>query len=391
MDDPDIFDRAVADYGGRLGTASLHPATAEGLNHAGERAQSFLQTAAVALPKLPPIYFDFIDNWQFNAVAFRRDERYFIGINRGAVATLAVLFDRMLADPQVLPFIGNVAEEVPDLPLLPDIGTDFERLVASVPPFPRPRNPARRSTAGKLVELALDFLTAHEFAHIANGHVDYMADKQDISAIDEVGRAAWTPELLESALISQTMEMDADATAVLISLGSEWGKVAGSFPRPGPPWTEFYDYPGRVSLLWSWAVSSLFRLLGEARLTIGDVTQECYPRPRLRSVMIQQAAGRVPRPQRLRTQSPLVGAELHNIPMTIKAGQLDAEKMFSQLTGRPEATEGLDEAWGDVGKSQMYRLQDYWRTKLKGELLRFAHQPLSSYGASGEEATEEGS
>jgi hypothetical protein len=235
------------------------------------------------------------------------------------------------------------------------------------------------------VELALDFLTAHEFAHIVNGHLD-KGDDQGISAIDEVGRAAWAPEIRESMLISQTMEMDADGTAVLISLSSEWGKVAGNLPRPGPPWNEFYDYPGRVSLLWSWAVSSLFRLFGEARLTDGDPTLESYPRPRLRSVMIQQATGRVPRPQRLRTQSPLVGDELHNIPMTIKAGQLDVEKIFSQLTGKPEATEGLEDAWGDVGTSQMYRLQDYWQTKLKGELLSSAYRPLSDYG---EEVTAE--
>jgi hypothetical protein len=390
MNDADTFHAVVADYGGRLDTTNLHPPLAEGLNYAAQRARGFLQSAA-ALPEMPPIYFDFIDNWEFNAKAFRQDGRYFIGIYRGAIATLGVLFDRMLADPQVLPFIGDAKEEAADLPLLPDIGLDFRRSVASAPTFPRPRHWARELTARKLVELALDFLTAHEFAHIANGHLDYIADHHGIGAIDEVSRAAWTSETTESALISQTMEMDADATAVLISLGSEWSKVAGSFPRPGQPWTEFYDYPGRVSLLWSWAVSSLFRLLGEARLTVGDVTQESYPRPRLRSVMIQQAAGRVLRPQGLHTKSPLIGDELHHIPMTIKAGQVDAEKMFTQLTGKPEATEGFDEAWGDVGKSQMYRLQDYWQTKLKGELLRFAQQPLSSYGDFGEEVTGKGS
>ena len=121
--------------------------------------------------------------------------------------------------------------------------------------------------------------------------------------------------------------------------------------------------------------------------------------------MIHQAAGRVPRPQGLHTYPPLVGDEPDNFPMiiktgqldvekdiasTIKAGQLDVEGIFSQLTGRPEATEGLAEAWGDVGKSQMYRLQNCWRTKLKVELLRFAHSPLLTYCDCGEEATGEG-
>jgi hypothetical protein len=387
MYDADIFHSAMVGHGGRLDTASLRPATAEGLNHVAKRARGFLQTAAAALPRMPPIYFDFIDNWKVNALAFRHEGRYFIGVYRGAVATLVVLFDRMLADPEILPFIGNPEEEVANLPLLPDVGPDFVQSVASVPTFPRPRDPARRITAHKLAELALDFLTAHEFAHIANGHVDYTEESQGISVIEEVGGAP-APKTRESALISQTMEMDADGTAVLINLSSEWGKIAGSIPRPGPPWTEFYDYPGKVSLQWSWAVSSLFRILGDARLTARDALED-YPRPRLRSVIIQQAAGRVPRPGELHTHPALVGDEFYRIPMTIRAAQRDVKGIFSRLTGRPEATEGLDDAWGDVGRSQMLRLQDYWRTKLKEQLLRFAYRPLNSYGDSSEEATGE--
>ena len=119
--------------------------------------------------------------------------------------------------------------------MLRGIGVDFVRSVASVPTFPRPRDPARRVTADKLVELALDFLTAHEFAHVANGHLNYLVKNRGISAIDEAGGpSARASSARELALISQTMEMDADATAVLMSLSSEWGKVAGLFPRPGP-------------------------------------------------------------------------------------------------------------------------------------------------------------
>ena len=292
----------------------------------------------------------------------------------------------MFADPEVLPFIGDVAEETSDLPLLPDIGLDFERSVASVPMFPRPRNPARRATAQKLAELALDFLTAHEFAHIANGHLDYQERSLGVSAIDEVGEPPRSPGRRELALISQTMEMDADATAVWLSLTSEWGKVAGIFPRPGPEWDWIYDRPGIVSLQWSWAVSSLFRLFGESRLTGGDVTLKPYPHPRLRSVMAQQAAGRIPRPQGLETNSPLVGDGPHNIPPTIRVAQRDVEGIFSRLAGRAEVSEGLDEAWGDAGEAQARRLQVYWQTKLRGELLEFARQPLDTHGAPSEEA-----
>lgn len=337
MNDAEVFHEGMLDHGGQLDMANLDPNTAEALVYVAQRARGFLQTAAAALPGLPPIHFDFVNNWQFNALTFRKDEKYFIGVFRGAVATLQVLFDRMLADPQTFPFIGDPTAEVSGLPLLPNIGTDFERTVASASSFPRPQDPMRQSTAHKLVELSLDFLTAHEFAHIANGHLDYMASIRGISAIDEVSTAPKTSGHSESALISQTMEMDADSTAVQISLASEWGKIAGYFPKPGPPWTEFYSYPGMVSLQWSWAMSSLFRILGDARLTNGDVALEAYPRPQLRSVMAQHAAGQVPRPQELRTHSTLIGEEPYNIPATIRAAQRDVERIFSQLTKTTDA------------------------------------------------------
>ena len=387
MDDASIFHEAVADIGGRLDRGSLDPPLAGSLDYVAERARGFLRTAAAALPRMPNVHFDFIDNYEVNAFAFQHEGRYFIAVNRGTVATLVLLFDRMLADPEILPYIGNAEEEAAARPLLPNIGLDFEGSVASVPTFPRPRNPVRRSTANKLAELALDFLTAHEFAHIANGHVDYMEENQGISAIEEVAGAAQVQESRQSALIRQTMEMDADGTAVQLSLSSEWGKVAGYFPRTVAPWSEFYSYPGIVTLHWAWAVSSLFRIFGEARLTDGDVTLEPYPRPRLRSVMIQQAAGRVPRPGGLHEHSTLVGDEICRIPLTVRAAYRDVEQIFSRLTGKPESAEGLDDAWGDVGKSQIHRLQDYWRARLKGELIAFAHQLLSDYTDPNEEAT----
>ena len=62
--------------------------------------------------------------------------------------------------------------------------------------------------------MALDFLTTHEFAHIANGHVDYAEEYLGIREIDEFGWAARAPGRRERALIKQTMEMDADSIAV---------------------------------------------------------------------------------------------------------------------------------------------------------------------------------
>ncbi len=378
MDNEDIFHRETEYIGGRLDMSRLQAATAEGLSYALERARGFLQTAAVALPALPPIHFDFIDNWEFNACAFKADGRYFIGIYRGAFATIGVLFDRMLADSRILSFLGDAEKESADLPLIPDIGRDFKRAVVSVPEFPRPQDPVRQSIAWKLTDMACDFITAHEFAHIVNGHIDYKTVNGCISTIDELSGVDGTSE---SEIISQTMEMDADGVACQLSLGSEWRKIAGLLPRPaGPPWPEFYRYPGIISLLWSYAVSSIFRVFGDTRLAIGDSTVRSHPSPRLRSMMVQKETGRVPMPKGIEASPPLRGDKLYNIPMTITAAHRDVDRIFSIITGISEATEGLEDIWGDVGGAQIRRLEDYWRTKLEGELTRFAYHPLLSHG-----------
>jgi len=380
MDDARVFQEAVASDGGRLDTAELPPATAKSYEHLATRARGFLKSAQAALPWMPPIYFDFIDDWKFNAIAFKRNEQYFIGVNRGAVATLLVLFDRILADRRILTFIGDPQLEAEALPLLPNLGASFENTVASVREFSPPRDSSRRSTSNKLVEFAMDFLTGHEFAHVANGHVDHMLRTQGVSIVDELGANDGSPLSSESALASQAKEMDADNTATLISLGCEWGRISGDLLRPGYPWTEFYSYPGRVSFLWSFAVSSLCRIFGDTRLTHEDPMLDSHPPWRLRSVMVQLATGRVPRPDGLKTHSTLVGDRVHRIPWGIRAAHLEVEKAFSFLTGRPQGTRGLDEAWGDVGQSEIDRLRGYWRKKLSKELQVFAYQPLATYG-----------
>ncbi len=108
-------------------------------------------------------------------------------------------FDRMLVDFGILPFIGDPSEERADLPLLPELGLEAVRSFGSMPTFPRPRNPTRRATAMKFSELALDFLTAHESAHIANGHIDYTAENLVISATDETEVPSREPEARSEA------------------------------------------------------------------------------------------------------------------------------------------------------------------------------------------------
>lgn len=384
MDDADVFHEAFRVYGGRVDPKQLPPPTAAAFEYQMGRARGFLQSAAKALPHLPPIYFDFFNASEFNAFAHRHrhPRMYLIGVSRGAMGTLAVIFDRMLADPQILPFIGDPSVEDARLPLIPNLGGDYIRSVESLPAFSAPRDPVRFNYARKLGELAFDFMVAHEFAHIANGHVDHHWATHGTGFIDELGvsvSSSATTSLAEAALIRQTEEMDADATAVRISLGSEWGRIVGINPGPGGFWADHYSYPGQVNLLWSCAVSSICRIFGDARLTSGNPTAEAYPRWRLRSFMIQQQTRRLPRPGDLRSHPSMASEGPEGVLLTLMAACRDVEKFFPMMTGLPQETEGFDEAWGEAGTQQMQRLTDYWRKRLRGNLSKFAYHELDSY------------
>src|SRR5262245_54163993 len=133
MGDADIFHEAFAEDGGRVNLKQLPAQTAEALEYQMGRARGFLQTAANALPHLPPIYFDFFNASAFTAGACLHGGRYLIGVSRGAMGTLGFVFDRMLADPRILPFIGDPSVENASPPPIPALGSDYIRSVESVP------------------------------------------------------------------------------------------------------------------------------------------------------------------------------------------------------------------------------------------------------------------
>jgi hypothetical protein len=95
--------------------------------------------------------------------------------------------------------------------------------------FAPPKDPARNAIAKKLAEIAFDFMVAHEFSHIANGHVDYYNSRFGLSCLDEIGGSR--SDERNMALACKTMEMDADASAVQQNLGDLWNRMVG-IPRP---------------------------------------------------------------------------------------------------------------------------------------------------------------
>lgn len=373
----DVFHDIVRDQGGRVDEASLPSSVGQGLAYVAHRARGFLASAAEANSQIPAIHFDLVDNYSLNAFATRWEDQYFIGINRGTVAILALVFDRLLADRSVLPYFGQVEREAESLPLMPALGPNFFRSVTGVDFFQPPRDPSRRAISQRLTEMALDFIVAHEFAHIANGHVDFLHGTYGIGRIEEVCAHASEDPKGNGTLHRKTLEMNADEVATVFTLVNEWKRCLHRLPRRGPVWDDIYDHPGMVTMLWSYAIAVLCRIFGDMRLQRGTAVASDYPTWRLRSVMIQQATGKIQRPADWMRSGIMPNEDVgHSIPLVALASFKGVEADFAAVTGLPISRAGLDDAWSNLGQSEIEEMECAWTREIRPSLESMAFQPL---------------
>jgi hypothetical protein len=377
MSPEEIFHRHVRDKGGSLDLSLLPSQIGRGLDYVAKRARGFLLSARQANPHIPNIHFDFIDNHSLNAFATKLVDNYFIGINRGTVAILSFVFNRLLADRSVLPFLGNIELEEKQLPFIPSLGPDFAESVCEVDPFPPPRDPSRRALATRFTEISLDFILAHEFAHIANGHLDFMQRTHGMEQVEEVSTQSLGDSKEKGAIHRKTLEMNADEVATVFTLINEWKRCLGQFSRRGPEWNDIYDRPGMVTMLWSYAIAVLCRIFGDARLQRNPLGSSVYPTWRLRSVMIQRISGKINRP------SEWVSAQImhnegvdHSMPLVALATFKNVETDFAAVMGKKISTAGLDDAWSDLGQSEIEEMQFTWTNELHPLLEPLAFQSL---------------
>lgn len=136
----------------------------------------------------------------------------FIGMNVGIIFTLLGIFGRILAHPQNFPDVGDSSKENPSPPTIAFLSTDVMQsgYVACAP-----KCRIRSGFASLLTQVALDFLFFHELTHLRNGHLEYVRASLRLNH--------WPEAMAHSSnesdfLTRQTLEMDADCGAVLLSL-----------------------------------------------------------------------------------------------------------------------------------------------------------------------------
>src|SRR5258708_5654077 len=108
--DKEIFDRMTREHGGIFdidlieGPSFFEPYIKDGTTIFNEFNKLY--------PQAPIPFLGIINNTSLNACAFRSNNREFIGITSGTIPLLCNLFYWMLCHPDILPSIGDVADEV---------------------------------------------------------------------------------------------------------------------------------------------------------------------------------------------------------------------------------------------------------------------------------------
>jgi len=366
MLNPRVFDEAMEPYGGRLDRVAIGSSVARLFDLQCTRARAFLSSVHNVLPKLPPIHFDFVNDFVLNARACLFKGEYCIGINSAVIVLLSLLFGHLLSDRRILPKVGNPDEERLTAPRLPFLDFDALKVMQAGGQPVLPNDNVRVGYCRLLLEMAFDFLVSHEVAHIVNGHLAWM------KSIDESRFLSEFEQRKNGATASikrQALEMDADSAGACDGMRTILRKTA-NLHSVGPPWRQFYASPETAFFAWSFAVHSLFRIFGDEPFLGLDLKNAIYPPIRLRQFLTAVTADEYVTQRSERADLPEIFRREH-----IKA-VIEAEQAFALVTGEAVAITGYQQALSLEATDHFNQLLQCWKNDMRPALLPFAYGRL---------------
>ena len=339
MNDSDLFDDFVVSNGRgrRLDRAGLDPKVTIELDRYLGRARAAITAASQAIPTLPPIYTDFVINPQFNAFAFKH-HRYFIAFHDGLPLVLLTVLYRLMADRQVFRHIGEPDQEAQSLPLFHLDFPDAPKLSMANPGAVVPTHSSRQIYAIHLSHLAFDFLTVHEIAHLAHGHVDYLRAERGLPYVSEL---EWMPNTPEGNMELQAMELDADSTAVRMIAHTARANVAQRHTLSAAVAGLFSD-PVQAVFDIAVAVCVIFRLFQDSRMQGVDLSGRSHPPRRWRQMHILNMLGNY-------VDQNWDSRMVSDVEVALTRALGEIEEAFELITGTRQQVHGLHDAWQGDG------------------------------------------
>jgi hypothetical protein len=240
--------------------------------HTRELAVELIESVLEHFPAASPIHFDFIEEPNVNAYAFKEDDNYFIGINAGAVLMLHLVIDHIFASNQTFPSIGDVQTERDRLPVVNWSNVNaadlFYEGIRPIGAF----SDARVMLGKVIADQALMFLVGHEIAHITRGHVDFLSDEMGVDYVSEKPKQ----ESTDDRLVRQAIEADADRRSIHARCYS-MHLTAARNATTAPVWSESPSTEQEYQYYSLFATNVIFRLFGDRQFNFDDLDGQWYP------------------------------------------------------------------------------------------------------------------
>jgi hypothetical protein len=263
MNNDDIFDEVTKRYGGRF-HLKQNQFLSSLLIETRKIGLDIIEDLRKNNSKLPDIHINFIDNKSFNAYSFKNNDSYYIGINKGTILNLYSFFNYSLSFPNVLSYIGNNENE---------IEPDFN--INNLKEIIKPKDKQREIYAEGLFYFATLFLILHEYAHIINGHLDFINKKTNFifKIVNSLGK--------KSELNSQTLEFDADRYAANIVIKNIINRYQNNLNLQEDIQPYFQSLE-EAFFLWTFATYTVFRFLGKNEYNFEKLDKYPHPYPGFR-------------------------------------------------------------------------------------------------------------
>lgn len=307
---------------------------------------SFLQLTRIRLKKIisgykllnfdykpcPKIIIDIVNDMSCNAFAGRVNDTYIIGINIGLIKELESIFTAIMNNEKLF---SNIKEEE-----------------------------KRDNYFLHLFFLVTDFIAEHELSHILNGHVDWIANKFGLNRITEINLS---PKITHENFDFQTLEMDADCTALTRLCGWSKNMIDRSIPLPIVK-DFFVDYYSILTDTFL-SISAMIKIFGDGDYSETRIGKSTHPNPRLRQLYILYT---------------LFSINIHfNMKLDSKILSRKLYKAFEEMENVSKFTN--DESINpEVFKPEYYQnnplitaVKNNWKTKMKEELKKYSFIKLA--------------
>jgi hypothetical protein len=360
------FDLLFKSYGGSFNPKKTnHP---EILENTINGCRNILNNHKQNNSKLPEAYFGFINNPVLNAIASKKDNNYFIGINIGTYFLLLDIFNRMLSSKEILTEFGNVSEESDNVKIFDPQITDARIFyMAKEPPAPvAPKNPVRYYLAQLLTAYSIKYLLLHEYAHIIFGHLDFLNSQNNSFECSELTYNNFKNGI--DPLTSQILELDADSYAIYTAI-KEILVLQENSSLIKDELLPFYKDLSTAIKVWLFAVYTLFRLFGNSVPKVEDLKKLSHPPSGIRQHILFATSYSV-----FETKPETKFLEI--IPNLCVETMKEAESAFQKISIKKLNSEALAFAYKKESFDHVTFLMKHWNN-VRPKLEQYAYGNLA--------------